>query len=286
MKHWLIGLFCALVAVPALAARPSEVLKRAEASMLVSGSIAITPDGHVSGYALDHPEKLPPGVVQVVKENLPSWTFQRNDKRSGPLKLAMTMRIVAKRLDPKHYSIRIAAAHFGQPDYIPGLTVSYRTHPAPRYPRLALDSRVAGTVYLLLRIGRDGRVLDSAAEQVNLTSYGSDREMTRFRGVLAEAALKAVRHWTFNTPTSGKHVADPYWTARVPIAFDLRPFGLPKPVEHYGQWQVYIPGPRQAVPWVHDPRLLAGAADALADGRIQQVGQGPQLTSALNASGG
>jgi hypothetical protein len=146
---------------------------------------------------------------------------------------------------------------------------------------MAVESRVTGTVYLLLRVGRQGQVEDAATEQVNLGVYASDADMERFRNSLAKAALKATEQWTFNVPTTGKHVADDYWVARVPVNFSLSADRKPDP---YGQWQSYVPGPRQLVPWIEKSRLMAGDADATPTGGISQLEQGLHLTTPLGGA--
>ncbi|OOG60248.1 energy transducer TonB [Rhodanobacter sp. C03] len=283
MKRWLMGLFCVLMACATWAESPAEVRKQAEASMLVTGSIEVMPDGSVQGYTLDHADQLPPIVVQILQQNVPTWKFKFDDQQTVAVKAKMSLRLLAKRVDDTHDAISISAAQFGQDDKVPGESISYKTRLPPRYPGLALHSGVSGTVYLLLRVGRDGRVEDAAAEQVNLTVYASGRDMQLFRDNLARAAITAAREWTFNTPTIGKHVADDYWVAKVPVNFDIRPRGTYKDVP-YGRWQSYVPGPRQLVPWVEKKKLLTGAADAVPDGGLYQINQGLQLTTPLSGA--
>ena len=281
MKRWLMGLFCVLMAGAALAEGPAAVRKRVEASMLVTGSVEIAPDGSVKGYSIDQSDKLPPPVVQLIQQNMPAWKFQFDSPQAAAVNVKMSLRLLARRVDDTHDSISISAAQFGQDENVPGQSTSYKTRVQPRYPELEVRSNVSGAVYLLLRIGRDGRVEDAAAEQVNLAVYASDRDMKLFRDSLAKAALTAARQWTFNTPTIGKHVADPYWVARVPVNFEITPKGTVKDVP-YGQWQGYVPGPRQLVPWVEKEKLLTGAADAVPDGSLYQLNQGLQLTTPLD----
>ncbi|MGH8158005.1 MAG: energy transducer TonB [Rhodanobacter sp.] len=284
MKQWLVGLFCALMACVAFAERPAAVRERAEASMLVTGTIEVMPDGSVRSYALDQADKLPPAVVQVVQQNVLNWEFQFDGQQATPMKAKMSLRLLAKRVDDKHDSVSISATQFGEDHKVPGENVSYKTRQQPRYPQLALHSHVSGTVYLLVRVGRNGQVEDAAAEQVNLKIYASDHDMDRFRTDLAKAALAAARQWTFNTPTTGKHVDDAYWVARVPVNFDVRPLGSSADREPYGKWQTYIPGPRQLVPWSEKNKLLSDAPDAVPDGGIYQLNQSLRLTTPLGGA--
>lgn len=281
MKQWMVGLFCVLMAYTAFAEGPAAVRKRAEASMLVTGTIEVMPDGSVSSYAIDQADKLPSAVVQVIQQNVPSWKFQLDGRPDAAVKAKMSLRLLARRIDDKHDSVSISATQFGEDHKVPGETVSYKTRLPPSYPGLALRSRVSGTVYLVVRIGRDGQVEDAAAEQVNLTVYASDRDMELFRNDLAKAAIVAARQWTFNIPTTGKHVADDYWVARVPVNFNVRPRGASDEPVAYGKWQAYVPGPRQLVPWLEKSKLLSGAADAVPDGGLYPVDQTLQLTPPL-----
>lgn len=284
MKTGLVGLICILMACTVSAKGPAAVRKQAEASMLVTGSVEITPDGSVSSYALDQADKLPPAVVQVVQQNVPHWKFQFDGQQATPMKAKMSLRMLAKRVDDKHASVSISAAQFGEDHRGPGENVSYKTRQPPRYPQLALHSRVSGTVYVLVRVGRNGQVEDAAAEQVNLKIYASDHDMNLFRDDLAKAALAAARQWTFNTPTTGKHVDDAYWVARLPVSFYIRPLGSSTEMTPYGKWQSYIPGPRQLVPWSEKNTLLSDAPDAVPDGGIYQLNQGLKLTTPLGGA--
>lgn len=53
MRRRLIGLFCALLSGAALAAGPGGVRKRIQASMLLTGTIVVAPDGSVRSYLID-----------------------------------------------------------------------------------------------------------------------------------------------------------------------------------------------------------------------------------------
>jgi hypothetical protein len=286
MKRLLLGLICTLLSHVALAAGADAVRKQAQASMLVTGSIVVAPDGSVKSYAVDHAEKLPPGVVELLGKNVPTWKFEPVCVDGKPVQATapMSLRIGARRSDDHNYSAGIVGAQFGQDHELATDNISYKTREQPHYPGMAVENRVSGTVYLLLRVGRQGQVEDAATEQVNLGVYASDADMERFRNVLAKAALKASTQWTFNVPTTGKHVTDDYWVARVPVNFSLSQKGTPDPHDQYGQWQSYVPGPRQLVPWIEKGRLMAGDADATPAGSIAQLEQGLHLTTPLGGA--
>ena len=213
-----------------------------------------------------------------------SQKFQLDSKQDAAVKAKMSLRLLARRIDDKRDSISISAAQFGEDHKVSGETVSYKTRLSPRYPELALRSRVSGTVYLPARVGRDGQVEDAAAEQVNLAVYASDRDIDLFRNDPAKAALVAARQWTFNTPTTGKHVADGYRVARLPINFNICPRGAFDESVPYGKWQVHVPGTHQLVPWTEKSKLLSGTPDAIPDSGIYQLDQGLQLTTSLGGA--
>lgn len=273
MKHWPIGLFCVLLSGAALAAGSAAVRKRVQASMLLTGTIMVAPDGSVRSYVIDKVEKLPSVVTGLLAKNIPNWKFEPTllDGKPVAAKATMSLRLVAKPVGDDDYSVGISGTQFGQ--QVPGESITYKDQVRPTYPPQAVRAHVSGTVYLVLRVGRQGRVQKAEAEQVNLVMVASDHEMERWRKVLANSALAAAREWTFNLPTSGRHVGDQYWVARVPVTYNLRRLGEIRG-DDYGEWRPYVPGPRQLVPWIDDSRLLSGSADALPDGGIHPLEKG------------
>jgi len=281
MKRGLLGVAGVLLAGVALAAGPYAVRKRVQASMLVSGSITVAPDGTVKSDVIEHPEKLPTPVVKLIEHSVPTWRFAPVVRDGQPVmaKAAMSLRIVAKPIGSGNFSISIEGANFNQPS--PDQIASAKRREPPVYPRAAIRAGVSGTVYLVLRVDRQGKVADAAVEQVNIGEVASDPELARWRRVLADASLDAARRWTFLPPGSGKDAAaPPYRIARVPIYFRLRRFGVPHPDEGYGSWRAYVPGPLQPVPWL-DHRMLSSGVDALPDGGVYPVAQSLHLTTPL-----
>lgn len=283
MKRWIVGALCLALVVTAFADGPNAVRKRAEGSMLVTGWIEVAPDGSVHGYTLDQADKIPAVVTDLIQKNVPTWKFKVDSNPSVIERAKMSVRIVVRPLDAKNDTLAIIGATFGEPGNPDGEYVSTKVRKPPTYPDAAINARVDGTVYLYLRVGRDGNVQDAVAEQVNLGVYGSDMQMSHYRNVLAGAALAAAKQWTFNTPTTGKHVDDAYWDVRVPIQFNLHVRGTPE-VDTYGKWEVYIPGPHQPIPWLKSGLQTPSASDALPDGSISQVDQDLQLLTSLEGA--
>lgn len=281
MKRFLMGLLCVLLSGTALASSLDAVRERVQSSMLLTGKIVVAPDGSVRSYAIDQAEKLPPAVIGLIDRNVSKWKFEPTLLDGNPVaaQAKMSLRIVATPAGKESYSVSISGASFGQGT--PGESISAKQQRAPRYPELAVHAHVPGTVYLVIRVGRQGQVEDVVAEQVNLGAIGSDRQMKEFRQLLADAAVRAARHWTFNLPTKGKYVDAPYYLARVPINFNLTRLSQSR---EYGQWQSYVPGPRQPVPWFDHDQVISASADAFPAGGIYQVDQGPHLTTPLNGA--
>lgn len=243
-------------------AHAGNVRKDAEASMVLTGTVEVNPDGSLHGYTIDRREQVPPEVVAIVDKNITRWTFKLSAPVTDVVSTKMSLRLLAKPAGEGKFAVTVSGASFGDNDGRNGETVSYKSHdPAPAYPRAAVDARVSGTVFLLLRIGRDGLVQEGVAEQVNLDQYGTANEMRLYRKLLADAALQAAQKWTYNPPTRGKGVDDPYWQVRIPVRFNLLPFGE-RPKDDYGHWHGYIPGPRQTPSWISQT-LLSEAPDAM-----------------------
>ena len=256
MKRLLYGVLGCLFATMALAGGPKSVRERVEDSMVITGTIAVTPQGTVLAYALDHPEKLPSAVSQAVSETLPRWTFQPvlRDGKPAASKARMSLRVVAQPIGGGNYRVAVHSAYFGDPgvDVKPVRTVRIA------YPRPAIRERLAATVYMLVRIDRSGKVVDAAAEQVNLQAIADDRTLERYRQLFAEVSVKGFRQWIY-TPAAASDPA-PYRILSMPVNFSVNPGAQDAP---YGQWQAYVPGPVQLVPWLDDEKLLTGGADAL-----------------------
>lgn len=261
------------------AATRAEIRKSAEMSMLVTGTINIEKDGSVQRYQLDQAEKLPPGVVQLLAKAVPGWRFEpiQVDGTVVRARAKMGVRLIAKQREDGNYSLRVGGASFGEEGSLKdeeAVRVLGTLKP-PRYPQDAVLSGVQGTVYLVLKVGRDGNVADVVEEQVNLTVVGNERQMRDARDVLAKAATVAARKWRFTPPTKGPDVQDDYWSVRVPVDFWLcDDCKVGKPT--YGTWSAYIPGPKNSVPWISEEQNRMNP-DALMAGVAQPVGSGPRL---------
>lgn len=270
--------------------------KQVEGSMLVTGRVTITPEGTIGDWTIDRREDLPTAVLDVIDASAPGWRFEPIlvDGKPAHGSARMSLRMAAERVDDERFRVSIRDGYFGR-DAVrmaqelenrrgeaaaepPADQVSAVRMQPPPYPQGAVLARVSGTVYLLLRIGRSGEVMDVVAEQVNLRVIGSERAMARMREVLARPATETARRWKFRPPTIGEAADAPYWMLRVPVDYAFH-----GEKRKYGQWEVYVPGPRMPVPWRMES--LEGfdiAPDTLIAGEVHQVGMGLKLLGPLD----
>ena len=273
MKRLLLVLICLITPVAGLAANEYQVAKRVEASMVVTGWIIVNPDGSVNSYTLDKQDKLPSAVVELIGKTVPAWRFRPISILDGSnhperVKAAMSLRVVAHPVDDSNYELSVSGASFGKDNTQSSNAVAYKERKPPRYPRDALQERVSGIVYLVLRIGRDGHVEDVATEQVDLRAVAGDDQMRIWRYELSRPAVAAAKEWIFDVPQTGEDAQADRWFVRVPVNFQIVYKGIP-PRQEYGQWESYVPGPVNQIPWTDSETPTArGAADAISDNGI------------------
>jgi hypothetical protein len=289
----------AMTGLAALAAGPAAVRKQLEASMLVTGTIAVDNAGKVISYAFDDKEKLPVGVVEMLDRRVPAWTFEPVivDGKPASVRTYMSIRLVAKKLDKDNYAISIRSASFGHPD---GSSRAKRVQEAikavqasneqpkvcknegltpPNYPDAGALFGVQANVYLLVKASPDGQVQDVIAEQVNMKVVTDERNMERWRNLFADAAVKQARKWCVEPPADDTDAKYGFHVARVPVRFYLT-----REPPRYGEWEGYVPGPRQSNPWQADSEGKGFSPDTLMPGRAYIAGTGLKLLSELSDS--
>ena len=244
-------------------------------SLLVRGHADIDREGRVTAHALEQPDQLPDFVVALVADAMPQLRFEPVLVDGAPAlaRAKMTLRVVAQR-DGDHMRLSFRSMHFGEehaalPDE--ERVTSVQMAP-PRYPATAVRVGGQGTVYLLVKIGRDGLVEDVVVEQTNLASIGTARQMERLRSQLEQSSLTAARTWRFSPPTTGEDAGQDYWPLRVPVEYSLADKRKPR----YGQWIAYHPGERTVRPeWAPEeskgfnPDLLAAGTAHSADSKFR-----------------
>lgn len=257
-----------------------EARKQAESSLRVSGSVVIDADGAVLSHELDAKAPLTPALVEFIRGAVSKWRFEPVvvDGKRVNAKVPMSLRLVAKRADDGNFSISIASTYFGGQDDAPATDQprSIRMTP-PRYPKGALYMGGKGTVYLIVQVGRDGKVMNVDAEQVNLRVAGTDAQMNELRKQFTDAAVRVARGWTFAAPTTGEEANEDSWLVRVPVDYVLAGSGSTRP-EQDGGWDTYIPGPRNAgMPWAAEKLRMAGSPDAVPEEGVYPLRQGAKL---------
>ena len=289
MKHYVLGALLGLALLgagnPVDAGNARSNRKLVESSMLVKGSIVITPDGAVQSYTLDNKEGLGEPLEKFLGNNITHWRFKpvEVDGKVVTAKAPMSLRLIANQEEGGNMSVRIAGTWFGGQSGKPtsdDLRSSKLT--PPKYPKEAVFNNGQGIVYLVLQVGRDGHVMNVDAERVNLLVVGTDKQMAVVREQLAKASISAARHWTFQPPTSGPEINGDYWYARVPVSFELN--RRPTPNGNLGVWQSYIPDPSpKFIPWLNKDQRAALASDALPGDGIYPLQQDLQLLSPSSA---
>lgn len=277
MKRIFVGL-CGLVLFGLCSVASSAPRERAWSSTLVSGTLDINPDGSVRDYTMDQPDKIPGVVLAVIKKTVPAWRFDVDTSRNVIAQTKMSIRVVAKPVDDGKMAFGVEGVHFGRQDGEDTDQLRELSHPSPVYPRAAIKEFASATVYMVVRVGRDGRVMDLAAEQVNFTNRVAPSRRAYLEKIFTNASELALRRWTFDVPTSGPDAASPYWLARIPFAYSLRSWNSSNEPPAYGSWQPYVPGPRLATPgWMQEQTGLASAPDAIPDGGITPIRNGLHL---------
>ena len=288
MKGWGIVNAAMLAASPAANARDQRgLIEKAEMSMLVKGGIDMRPDGSVERYSIDHSEKLSPAVTQMIGAQVSQWRFEPVLVDGKPVNAHtnMSLRIVAKPVDEQNFSVRIESASFsgGREGADERMEVLKRTSLTPMVSAMVSTGTAAADMYLALKIGPDGKVLDAVVGQVNLTAYGNEAQMSKARKTLGNAALSVVRKWTFSVPTTGELAGQPYWTGILPVSFEMGAGSSP-PEDMEGRWRVYFPGPCTPVPWRVLEQEGSGnrcQVDAAPEGQITLDSSGPKLLTPL-----
>lgn len=284
MKRLWLGVCLMVLATAAMAGGTRLAMRKlAESSTQVTGTIRIAPDGSVRDYALNKSEQLSPGIKKLIGDNVPNWRFKMPEvsEPSADRQFEMSLLLTAKKVAEDSYTLRIRAANFRDKLQPADERITATSFSPPKYPPAAVRTNIQGTVYVVLRIDRQGKVRDAFAEQVNLTVLGTEHEMDKARGLLAQSALEAARGWTFKVPTKGEGAGVELPTLRIPVGYRLSL--NPKEAatkDEYGKWETYIPGPRARAPWATED---LGAPDALIANQIYDMNMhGPRLLTPLD----
>jgi len=267
-----VGAGAPLLAGDAHAQTARAVRATAEMSMVLSGSIEVTPEGTVSALVLDQKSALAPSIASFVEGTISDWRFEPTlrDGKAVAARAPLLVRLRGKSMADGGYEVSMTSVNFTEYDPNASDSVTRGRVTPPRYPEEAHRNGGQGEVMLVVKVARDGSVADVVAEQVNMTVVGPARTMAKMRDILAKASVSSARTWIFKPPTTGEDSTRDSWTVRVPVDFSLgddRNAGL----ERYGRWRAFIPGPRQSVPWLKADPISQAGSDLLPEGGVYMV---------------
>lgn len=276
--RFLLSIAGVLLAMTAAFTVSAQRADQVQVGMTISGWVNINPDGSLDSFGLKDPEKLSVEVLRLLGQTVPGWRFAPVlvDGRPVKARARMHLRLLATRRDDGNYEARIGSAWFGD-DIDLGVKPDKRV-PA-RYPRLAQHAGVSGTVYAVLRIGADGRVVDAAAERVDVRLLAPEKALEKLRKMFADATLDACSEWTFSVPQGSAAEGRTTWDVRTVMDFvmeDAQQAG-------YGEWDSYVPGPYRRAPWLDDS--VGAPSDAMMAGGVYPVGTGPRLLTVIDPAG-
>jgi len=280
-KGWLVLLVFALsmLAWDAPAQTRRGWMKQVEASMLVKGRIDVSAEGYVTGYMLDDPHAAGAEVQAHLDRHLSAWKLVPAMEEGRPVASSakFSVRVVAKRSDAERTSLAIVAAHID--DGLPEEARVRRAHAleAPAYPRDMAKLGASGVVYVLVKVDRQGQVVDAHAERVNLTVLAPAQVAGGIRQRLATTALAVAPRWTFRVPDVGPYAGEDFHVVRVPVEFSL------VGGERKEGWTVYLPGERSRPAWTSRDD---GGNEAALPGRAMLAGSGMRLLTGFEPGQG
>lgn len=255
---------------PAGTAEIDALRKQVVGSMRLTGTLAVGPAGAVTGYAIDHSEKVPPEVLRHVARYVPRWRVVKSGAEGNK---RFAVRVMATPRGDGNFALSLVGASITQKQSPEEDVVARGRLKIPDYPRSLARIGVSGTVYVVVKVGRDGGVQDLVIEQVNLNFVGSSAEVARARADFAGHSAAAARQWKFRVPKTAHYADQPYLMVRVPVDYKIK--GL---AAAYAEWEYYVPGPRRSAPWVREDGMALGAGEA---GVPQVLGMGPRIETAL-----
>lgn len=258
---------------PAGVVETGDLRNQVVGSMRLTGTLVVGADGAITAYAIDHSEKVPPEVLRHVARYVPRWRVVNNsagNKRFG-------VRVTATPRGDGLFALSLVGASIMEKQRPEEEIVADGRLKRPSYPRSLGGIGVSGTVYVAVKVGRDGEVEDFVTEQVNLNFVGTPAEVAQARADFAAHTAAAVRQWKFRLPKVGPYAGQLSLVVRVPVDYIIKRLG-------YAEWEYYVPGPRRAVPWVQQEDGMAlGAGEA---GVPQVLGMGPRMETSLEPPAG
>lgn len=273
-------LLCILLACGPIALAQHKANKEVESSLLVTGTIDVTPAGDVAAHALHQPERLPTGIVDMVAGMAPQWKFEPIALQGKAVSRSeMSLLFVAKKQENGKFSVELRSAYFMAPAQAAKeerISIDKTDFKPPVYPLSLQNDGVTANVYVAVKIGRDGRLIDADVIRIDLGSVGSQPQLQRWRNTFKRAALAAASSWTFNVPVAGADAGKAYWVGTLPFRYS---FDAETPA--YGTWQTYVPGPYTIIPWLDDKHVADRDPGAMSPNTFHAEGESRRLLTPL-----
>lgn len=218
LRGLLLGLV--LACLPSLALAEQEVWVA-----YTDGVIDIAPDGSVEAFEVK--ESLGKNVDAFIERQVEDWKFQPVIENGQPIpvrgKAYLTLHGIGG--GGKSMQVSIAEARFyelaaGSHEALESVGNDF---PPPGYPPRAFEAGVGANVLAIVRISRDGEVVDVEMERTDLryrergrTEKKSDLHATYFE----DAIRRVVPSWRVN-PRNVNFDASGQARVRIPVNFDL-----------------------------------------------------------------
>lgn len=274
-------MLCAFLACSPVALAQHKAYKEVESSLLVTGTIDVTPAGDVAAHALKQSERLPTGIVDMVARMAPQWKFEPIALQDKAISRSeMSLLFIAKKQENGKFSIELRSAYFMAPAPTAKeerLSLDKTNFKLPVYPLSLQNDGVTANVYVAVKVGRDGRLIGADVMRIDLGRIGSQPQMQRWRNAFKRAALTAASGWTFHVPVTGADAGKPYWVGTLPFSYS---FDAEPPA--YGTWQTYVPGPYTIIPWLDDKHIADQDPGAMSPNTFHAEGEGRRLLTPLN----
>lgn len=250
----LIVMVALALSLPVAAQRPAE----REFSLNATGDIEIAADGTVHTYKLDKGQK--PLIEQALDKSIRGWRFEPILVDGRPVIAKTRMRIVldAHPIIGGDYALKVSNVWFGEPGR------SNKLRP-PRYPTDAAMANLGARVVLVLKLDREGNVVQQHVEQISLSARAANENIAEsWRRKFEQASIAAAKRWKFDVTEviNGETVAG---SVRVPVDYMMGSGSVDN------KWRAFVPGPKHPVPWVSSEAIASQNGEGLGDGDVQPL---------------
>lgn len=162
-----------------------------------TGELTVDAEGRVTAVSLD-PKSLGADLVRDFEAQMRTWVFEPvlQDGQPVPAKAKLSAGLLVIR-QPGVDGLRIGfeRMQFFEPVARKAAEGVSRSLTPPAYPESELRQGVGARVDLLLRLDAEGRVVDAAAESVNLFGEPEPKLRERHGRNFSKAAVRAAARW-------------------------------------------------------------------------------------------